>query len=535
MKRAGSLILIWGIALTTWWWIAGPGGFESVKIIWLASVLCLTMAVALVASLSLPKSAFRVSLSAPTIVIILAISYTTLRAFLTPGPGIAWLGTPTSQVTALVWIIIGLITIGIINHDWLFSDDKDLTRALNIASWGIILLTIAQQQTWFNIDWTTFDDPTRGRELFGSIGSPAQLGTVSALFFSLIIKRMRSIQYFSLLTLFALAILTALTSSTTGLLILITSVIIRLVPAKFKGFTMTAIGAILLLICIAVTIQPKYFSPLPSLEERGYIWQSSLHSWQSTPLFGFGPGHFNLAYDRNYPLERLNARALSEEQPHNLVVQILVEFGLVGLGIGLALIYTLSRTYREQDWQSSFVWFAAALFNPLSVATLSLGLLAMLDLTINSREPRLHPAKPYLIGALCASIALLVIAFAPYRATVALDRANALSAQGEFMTATNVLEKAIRQTPTQPLLYLAAAEARTNAALKNDAWLESNIVISELRVSAEEARSFVYDSMRAKIADYWQRQTGKVEFAEYRNDWSVQWQSHPRASEFRVD
>ena len=491
-------------------WLAGPGGFETTKLALLS--ICLLGALAIIARQPLNWRRPKLSL-----LIFVWLLYLSARAVTAPGPATAWLGTMTNPLGVIGWWVIGLLTIILINHNWTESDEKGLRRSLVWASWLVIGSVALQHWNSFGINWTTFDDPTRGRTLFGSIGSPAQLGVVTALLFSLLLDQTKRAP----LTMIALAALTIASGSTTGVGLLAIASAITLVPNRLKMLTRRIISTSLFAAILLISLGQINVSRWPSLADRAAIWQSGLAATTAKPWWGWGPNHFSLAYDYNYPISQVNARSLTEERAHNLPLEVLVETGLVGLLILATALYLIGRDGQPTAW----LWLVGSMFNPVITPIALLGLLSLVK-----ARPKPTGQLPRSITVATGLFALVItyICVGLVINTVAADRANRYSSQYEFAAAANTASRLADRWPLHPQIALLIAEAQTNTALKTGAWIESDSVIHYLDYSRRQAVGFLPDRTRAHLADSWIKAGhNNATFTQIQNNW-LSWSSHPR-------
>ena len=72
--------------------------------------------------------------------------------------------------------------------------------------------------------------------------------------------------------------------------------------------------------------------------ERLSYWSRALEFWSRAPIFGNGIASFSSLY--------LSGLEIAGTQPHNIVLEILVDFGIVGLVLFTALLVVALRTVR---------------------------------------------------------------------------------------------------------------------------------------------------------------------------------------------
>lgn len=90
--------------------------------------------------------------------------------------------------------------------------------------------------------------------------------------------------------------------------------------------------------------------------DRGYLWRSAVAIFAdgsfAQKLFGRGTGSFLQAYlyDYSYGIDAIEMGLYSNEDAHNIYLQFLCEYGVVGVGLALgAIIYRLRTRFSSGD------------------------------------------------------------------------------------------------------------------------------------------------------------------------------------------
>jgi O-antigen ligase len=112
-----------------------------------------------------------------------------------------------------------------------------------------------------------------------------------------------------------------------------------------------------------------------SLEIRLSIWRSAIRMLEGHLLFGIGPGNFKYFFldFRENELIILKSKDLIQIDPHNVVLNSLLSFGLVAtLGILILIIYFLVNQYKTYQSDKSLIillvtFLAQAMINVNSV------------------------------------------------------------------------------------------------------------------------------------------------------------------------
>ncbi|PIR06961.1 MAG: hypothetical protein COV55_00870 [Candidatus Komeilibacteria bacterium CG11_big_fil_rev_8_21_14_0_20_36_20] len=100
-------------------------------------------------------------------------------------------------------------------------------------------------------------------------------------------------------------------------------------------------------------------------QSRLTIWRNSWRGVQERPLLGWGEENFHYVFNGYFPIEifRDESSELWFDRPHNILVQHLVQGGIVGfflyLSVFVFLIFYLYQKYKQDnDWFFSFFWIA---------------------------------------------------------------------------------------------------------------------------------------------------------------------------------
>jgi O-antigen ligase len=100
-------------------------------------------------------------------------------------------------------------------------------------------------------------------------------------------------------------------------------------------------------------------------QSRLTIWRNSMQGVQEKPIFGWGEENFHYVFNQYFPVEIFHDSGSEVwfDRPHNILVQHLVQGGILGLALYLSIfIYLISflyRRYRQSgQWQLNFLWIA---------------------------------------------------------------------------------------------------------------------------------------------------------------------------------
>ncbi len=101
-------------------------------------------------------------------------------------------------------------------------------------------------------------------------------------------------------------------------------------------------------------------------QSRLMIWRNSLEGVKEKPIFGWGEENFIYVFNKYFPIEIFHdiGSEVWFDRPHNILVQHLVQGGIVGLSLYLSiffyLIFLLYKKYLQDknEWFFSLFWSA---------------------------------------------------------------------------------------------------------------------------------------------------------------------------------
>ncbi|MBT4349480.1 hypothetical protein HOD19_01720 [bacterium] len=100
-------------------------------------------------------------------------------------------------------------------------------------------------------------------------------------------------------------------------------------------------------------------------QSRLMIWRNSFSGVAEKPILGWGEENFQYVFNKYFPIEIFHTLG-SEiwfDRPHNILMQHLVQSGILGLILYLSVfIYSIRRLYRkykkDQQWLIPFLWIS---------------------------------------------------------------------------------------------------------------------------------------------------------------------------------
>lgn len=104
--------------------------------------------------------------------------------------------------------------------------------------------------------------------------------------------------------------------------------------SQLFSILLLALTTIIIVLYCAPNIIPRFSDIFKTVDNRVGIWQTSIDSIKSTPLFGRGfmtYKHIRDLYPGTYPTSH----------SHNIILQLLMDFGIIGTGIVMVYLYNL--------------------------------------------------------------------------------------------------------------------------------------------------------------------------------------------------
>lgn len=224
----------------------------------------------------------------------------------------------------------------------------------------------------------------------GLVKSPTHLGSfmlmaLPILFLSAKHIRKKIVRYFIYLT-GVTSLITLFLTQTRGAWIafVLTIVLLFIINQQYRKI----IGIIVVAMTIGVTaitlnssaFQSRFHGMINPADgkntERVLMWKSAFQIWKDHPLFGIGQDEFGLFYNSQYISPKAKERPESPDKPrtghghpHNNIMKVLSENGLVGLSAYLLLhgyfLYRLILLYRgseKNSWQHSLALAGILMF-----------------------------------------------------------------------------------------------------------------------------------------------------------------------------
>lgn len=512
-------------AITPVLYMPGSGGFEALKsafFLLIASLILCGTAVTLIRQNPPLNRALILSIS-------MIITYIVIRTLFVSAPNSGWLGTETSNWGATHWILLWLM-LGIILHHPFTKKDRQLVLAsLSIGLVGIILVILAQQTGLENITWRLFDDPSRDRNLIGSIGSSGQLGLMMALMAVIIWPLQRNLKTISrpawlifLLLHIVSAVIVFHTKSYSGIIVLSFGYVLHLLSAtKLLGrrswmaiFTITLV----LPITAALLPIPRFITAkTPSFAARMNTWKTASRGIADAPLFGAGIEQFSFIYDRFNQTTPTNPTIVSEEHPHSLIIELLAEWGIIGVLLVTWFVVTLlgHTKVAAVHLPGLAAWLLAAQTN---VGTVLLFVLLLCLCAISFRPKKITPYQSprwltwsALVASIPLALATVIVGLGGIVYARTNDAAVRLSANYLFLFAAQEYKTALAWPFTRSYSQLEYAEALTNNALKYDNFTHSNDVLQAVTRALHGSPTTRNVQISQKILSVWREHGTELE------------------------
>jgi O-antigen ligase/tetratricopeptide (TPR) repeat protein len=142
---------------------------------------------------------------------------------------------------------------------------------------------------------------------------------------------------------------------------------LRLRPAVIAATVVIASSLVALALAGALVSTSSRLLTTLTVSIRGETWSSSLAGWLERPLFGWGPGSFAAVFRFR---EVLPVFPEPGGHAHNVVVQVLLEAGVVGLVALLVAILALAVGIRRNPRRSPYALMGLAVLGLMSLADL---------------------------------------------------------------------------------------------------------------------------------------------------------------------
>ncbi len=216
---------------------------------------------------------------------------------------------------------------------------------------------------------------------------------------------------------------------------------------------------------------------------RVATWEAGLEGFYSKPILGWGVESFQQAFNLHFPVRIYTDEGtpLWFDRPHNLLIQYLVEGGVIGFGLYLALLIVICIALLKKFKGSSYV---GILFTGLIIAYVGQNLFVFdsinsyvpfyfllaftVSLAFRDESSQSHTASPVSVKAAYAYPAILITVIAVVCAVYFIN-VRPLEANGEFVTyyreETNSTNQVYKPDATQKIFavidaspYLGRAE-----------------------------------------------------------------------------
>jgi tetratricopeptide (TPR) repeat protein len=218
--------------------------------------------------------------------------------------------------------------------------------------------------------------------------------------------------------------------------------------------TAIILAALLAVLAIAGILNKDRLMKNDSVFFRVYTWKGTLGIIKTNPFFGTGPGSFSLVYPSYRPMEIMkwaSQHSYEVTQPENIILQVMSDTGVIGLGIFLLLIYIVMRKGGgKMDFLAGFSGlFAANLFgvdiNYISSSAF-FAFYAGIILNTEGKNFEIKEKARYLL--MIAGILFFIFAigrqFKDYKSSIYLFRAVSFSKAGDWNRAIDDYEQAVK-------------------------------------------------------------------------------------------
>jgi len=217
-------------------------------------------------------------------------------------------------------------------------------------------------------------------------------------------------------------------------------------------------------------------------------WRYGSKALLEQPIAGWGPGRFREAVQGRFSADFTRVHAADDLtaiwfDAHNIVIELAVTTGLVGLGLAVWFVVLEARNLRCRIGFVLVVFSAPWLVEPAGLASLPLAMLVLgsisLGLPATAAEPeRLeHRSRPADLLVLCGALASLLVLVPDLRLKSAVDSgfpnriasaaspypfdpvvadlvSSAYESAGDFETAEEWAGRAVERQPDRPYLWV---------------------------------------------------------------------------------
>ena len=244
----------------------------------------------------------------------------------------------------------------------------------------------------------------------------------------------------------------------------------RPIAVLWGGAAVTALLAVLALTGTLANVAARLLNTF-TVAIRTETWSSAVAIWLERPLNGWGPGSFPAVFRFSQSVPTFPDPGTDAQ---NLIVQVLLESGLIGLAAlivgGAGLVIGIWRHPRPSPYALAglaIVGLMSLTDLPASFPVLFVVGIAWAALSAPRQQmavdPSLHPATPLRILSTALGAVILVAVASSLVARSAFDEARLRVEEGDLMGARNALGVAVSFDPSMALYWrergVRAAEA----------------------------------------------------------------------------
>ena len=246
-------------------------------------------------------------------------------------------------------------------HLLLFSIFADKNVLQHIGAKALICLLLVQLSGDF-----LFGVNVAGRS-FGFLGEPNSLAAVALVVFPLLFvqKNSKKLVFFCYLLLTVLLIISGSRSGVMGFII---QAFFLLFSYRFPA-RLTQITVASFLLVLATLLTPFFLSNIH--ESRVEIWYAAVRSFLSHPVIGGGFGNIDLLLHEQSLLFASFISARYVDSSHNILLDMVVQSGIVGAGAFFLLLFSAFRFFCQKKYIVHTALLIGLLtvlfFNPVSV------------------------------------------------------------------------------------------------------------------------------------------------------------------------
>ncbi len=258
----------------------------------------------------------------------------------------------------LFLFVVAIVTISKRDTNFFAINKKSILWGINIICFSQACYGLFQFANWLSSNHSKF-------VITGSFDNPAGFAAVLSISFPiglfLFLKSKGFERYFAIIGLIVIAVSVYLSGSRAGVLAIIVSTAILVffetnTLSKIKQYRMYRYLFVLTLLLLVSASYLFYYQKKDSANGRLLIWNVSCEMIKDKPILGHGYGSFQakyMDYQAQYFIQNPNSKysslADNVQHPFNEFIKALVEFGMVGIIVLIAIFLYIFKRFNKPD------------------------------------------------------------------------------------------------------------------------------------------------------------------------------------------